>query len=248
MNGGRNPEVPMQRSSARNLRGPRDEAERRRGLRDFGAEGADASDPAVQAAGSLRSWLMQPRRIGGTMYQGGCVIARVRHVTYQQQSTTYGRSAGVFGLTSDGRGFVTGGGGFVDTDHRGVVNVVVEDEDGRHSTHELPSELALLEDSTLRLDLINDRIVSATNLTGRQGGVVLLGPSAFIGAASFTKLHGLLMLATVLMAGQILSSHPIAGLAMTGALATLPLMRMRRIQELKRRRVELKNYMLEVMS
>jgi len=248
MTGGQSPGEPMHGGGARKLCDHGHGAERRRGLHELDGGKEDTVNQVVQTARRLRSWSIQPRRIGGTTYQGGRVIARVRHVTYQQQSTTYGRSAGVFGLTSNGRGFVTGGGGFVDTDHRGVVNVVVEDEDGRHSTHELPSELALLEGSALRLDTINGRIVSATNLTGRQDGVVLLGPSAFIGTASFTKLHGLLMLATVLMAGQILSSHPIAGLAMTGAFAALPLMRLHQIQELKRRRVELKNYMLEVMS
>lgn len=230
------------------LRHPDGEAELLREPDDLAMEGAEAVSAPVATSSRLRSWLIQCRRIGGTTYQGGCIIARVRHVTYQQQSTTYGRSAGVFGLTSNGRGFVTGGGGFVDTDHRGVVSVVVEDGNARHTTHELPSEMALLEGSILRLDLINDRLVSATNLTGRQGGVILLGPSAFIGTASFTKMHGVLMLATALMAGQILSPHPIAGLAMTGAFVTLPLLRLRRIRELKHQRVELKNYMLEVMS
>ncbi|MES3150831.1 hypothetical protein [Sphingomonas faeni] len=219
-----------------------------RDLGNLATEGAEAVSARVAASGGLRSWLIQPRRIGGTTYHGRCVIARVRHVTYQQQSTTHGRSAGVFGLASDGRGFVTGGGGFVDTDHRGVISVVVEDEDARHTTHELPSEMALLEGGILRLDLINDSLVSAANLTGRQDGIVLLGPSAFIGTASFTKLHGVLMFATLLMAGQILSPHPIAGLAMTGAFATLPLLRLRRIRELRHERLELKNYMLEVMS
>lgn len=210
--------------------------------------GAGVVDACSTTSIRLRSWTVQPRRIGGTAYQGGCIIARIRHATYQQQSTTHGRSAGVFGLTSDGNGFVTGGGGYVDTHHRGVVSVVIEDENARHTTQELPSEMALLEGGILRIDLINGRVVAATNLSGRQGTLVLLGPSAFIGSASFTKLHGFLMLAAVLMAGQILSSHPIAGLAMTGAFAALPFTRLRKIRELKRRRVELKDYMLEVMS
>jgi len=208
-------------------------------------EGIDASPSTVTR---LRSWIIQHRRIGDATYHGECSIVRVRHVTYQQQSTTQGRSAGVFGLTSDGRGFVTGGGGFVDTEHRGVVSIVVEDECGRHTTRELPSEIPALEGGLLRLDLINGRLVGATNITGQQGTVVLLGPSAFIGSASFTKRHGFLMVAAVLMAGQIFSSHPIAGLAMTAAFAALPIMRFRQIQHLKRQRVELKNYMIEVMT
>ncbi len=195
-----------------------------------------------------RSWSIQPRRIVGTTYHGECVVAQVRQATYQQQSTTHGRSAGVFGLTSNGRGFVTGGGGTVNTEHRGVVAVVLEDEDGRHMSQELPAELAVLEGGLVRLDLINGNVFSATNLTGRQGAVVLLGPSAFIPSASFTKGHAFLMVATVLMAGQILSPHPFAGLGMTCLFAALPLTRFLQIQTSKRGRVELKNYMLEVMS
>jgi hypothetical protein len=195
-----------------------------------------------------RSWSIQPRRIVGTRYHGECVVARVRQATYQQQSTTHGRSAGVFGLTSDGRGFVTGGSGTVNTEHRGVVAVVLEAEDGRHTSQELPAELAVLEGGLLRLDLINGNVFSATNLTGRQGAMLLLGPSAFIAPASFTKGHAFLMVATVFMAGQILSPHPVAGLGMTALFAALPLARFLQIQKSKRGRLELKNYMVEVMS
>ncbi|NYD89036.1 hypothetical protein [Sphingomonas melonis] len=196
----------------------------------------------------LRSWMVAPRRIGGRTYQGECIIARVRHVTYQQQSTTSGRTAGILGLSSDGAGFVTGGGGFIDTTHQGVVNVVLEDEVGRHMTLELPSEISVLPDSIVRLDQVNGRMIAATNITGRQGRIITLGPSGFIEAASFTKLHAALTIAAMMMAGQILSPHFLAGLAMTAALAALPVHRFQRIQSLRRQRAELKNYMLEVLS
>jgi len=196
----------------------------------------------------LRSWLIPPRRIAGRTYQGECVVARVRHVTYQQQSTIYGSSAGVFGVSDRGTGFVAGGGGFVDTVHRGVVSVVLEDEAGRHVTEELPASVSLLDDGVVRLDRINGHLIAATNLTGRQGSIVLLGPSAFIDRIGFTRLHGVLMVATVMMAGQMLSDHPFRGAALTAACAALPLLRYRRIQAVKRQRDRLKDYMVEVMS
>ncbi|NYD89021.1 hypothetical protein [Sphingomonas melonis] len=173
---------------------------------------------------------------------------RLRSPGYQQHATTFGRTAGVLGLSSDGNGFVTGGGGFIDTTHRGVVSVVLEDESGRHSTQELPSDISVLQDGIVRLDQVNGRIIAATNLTGRQNAMVLLGPSGFIEAASFTRMHGALMIATVLMAGQTLSPRPFLGLTMTAALASLPILRFRRIRMLRRQRAELKDYMIEVMS
>ncbi|WP_344691161.1 hypothetical protein [Sphingomonas cynarae] len=209
-----------------------------------GAVGSARSPDSV----TLRSWAVQAPRIGGRSYQGVCIIARVRHVAYQQQSTTFRRTSGILGLTYDGKGFVTGGGGSIDTTHRGVVSVVLEDEDGRHCTQELPAELSALPDSVIRLDQINGRVVAATNISGRQDRLLLLGPSGFIGRATFSKVHGVLIVATIMSAGQILSPHPLAGLAMTGACATMPLLRFRRIQMLRRQRAELKRYMVEVLS
>ncbi len=202
------------------------------------------------AAGELAlgNWVIQPRRIGGRVYQGDCSILQVRNATYQQQSTTFGRTTGVFGLSGDGHGFVTGGGGFVDTSHRGVISTVVEDEYGRHTTVELPAEASVLPDSVIRLDRINGHVIAVTNMSGRQGALLLLAPSAFVAGIGFTRIHGVLMLATVLMAGQILSPHPIGGLSLTLACAALPVLRWRRIRNLQQQRHALKDYMVEVMS
>lgn len=247
MSGGSEPSEPRGQNIDRRLSDRSEMNVHRSDPRNSGAVTVKSSDATQPPPTKLRNWMLSPRRIGGTRYSGECIIARVRHATYQQHSTTHGRSAGVFGLTSDGRGFVTGGGGFVDTTHRGVVSVVLEDETGRHVTQELPSELALLEGGIIRLDLINGLVVCATNLTGRQGPVVLLGPSAFISSTTFTKRHVVLIVATLLMAGQILSAHPIAGLATTVAFAALPFIRLLQIQRSKRERTQLKDYMLEVM-
>ncbi len=207
-----------------------------------------ARDGTSALVPQLRNWLVPIRRIGSATYQGECVIACARHVSYQQQSTTFGSSSGVFGLTGNGNGFVTGGGGFVDTVHRGVVSVVLEDDGGRHVTEELPSGVAIMNGGVVRLDRINGRLIAVTNMTGRQDAHVLLGPSAFIGSLTLTKRHGVLMLAALMMAGQAFSPHPFAGIAMTGALAALPILRLRKMHALKRDRQKFKNYMLEVMS
>jgi hypothetical protein len=248
MSGRSVPPEPRGQSIGRRLSDRSDMDVHQSDLQNSGAVTARSADAPQPPLIQLRNWMLSPRRIGGARYRGECIIARVRQATYQQQSTTHGSSAGVFGLSSDGRGLVTGGGGFVTTAHRGMVSAVLEDETGRHVTQELPPEMALLEGGILRLDLINGTVVCATNLTGRQGPVVLLGPSAFISSATFTKRHAVLMIATVLMAGQILSAHPIAGLATTAAFAALPFIRLRQIQRSKRERTQLKDYMLEVMS
>lgn len=204
-----------------------------------GAEG-----PAVP----LRSWLVPPRRIEGIGYQGDCLIARVRLASYQQQSTTFGSSSGVFGLTGRGAGFVAGGGGFVDTVHRGVVSVVLEDAAGVHTNLELPAEVAVLDGGVVRLDRINGRVVAATNLTGGQEPVILLGPSAFIDRATLTKRHILLLIGAAMMVPQILSPHPFLAIGLAAALAVPPLLRLRRMRSQARQRRQFKDYMLEVMS
>lgn len=195
----------------------------------------------------LRSWLVQPSRIGARTYQGACVIGRVRRSTYQRQSTTFGRTAGVFGLSSDGRGFVTGGGGFVDTVHEGVVSVVLEDEDGRHSNLDLPAITALLEDSVVRIDSINSHPVAVTNMTGRQGPVMLLGPASFIDEVTFAPRHGVLLVAALLAVGQI-ATHPLAATAFAAAFGAAPLLRLRRMAAMRRQRASLGRYISEVMS
>lgn len=207
-----------------------------------------AIDGARHVAHPLRTWLVPPRRIHGVGYQGECMIAHVRHATYQQQSTTFGSSSAVFGLTGRGTGFVTGGGGFVDTVHRGVVSVVLEDAAGRHTNLELPAEMAILEGSVVRLDCINGNVVAATNMSGRQERIVLLGPSAFIGRMTLTKRHVLLLIGAVMMFPQVLSPHPFVAIATTAALAALPLRRMMEIRSRADRRKRLGHYMAEVMS
>lgn len=197
---------------------------------------------------ALRSWVVPPRRIGGTTYQGECSIVRVLHASYQQQSTTFGRTAGVFGLASDGRGFVTGGGGFVDTTHQGIVSVVLEDEHGRHATRELPSSTSALEGGVVRLDFINGNLVAVTNLSGRQARTLLLGPSAFIERTTLTRTHGVLLLATLLSAGQLGSAHPLEAAAFTAAFGVAPALRLRRMQSDARSRRRLEQYMVEVLS
>ncbi|MBW6528475.1 hypothetical protein KZ813_16650 [Sphingomonas sp. RHCKR7] len=195
----------------------------------------------------LRSWTIQPRRIGGRTYQGECQIARVLSATYQQQSTTFGRTAGILGLSSDGRGFVTGGGGFVDTVHRGLVSAVMEDETGRHLSEELPAAVAALEGSVLRLDRVNGRLVAVTNVTGRQQRITLLGSEAFIGRPPFTRRDGILLLAAIVSVGQI-ASHPLPALALATVFGALPVIRLRRIALMHRRRTSLSGYIEEVTS
>jgi hypothetical protein len=196
----------------------------------------------------LRSWLVPSRRIGGIGYQGDCLIARVRLASYQQQSTTFGSSSGVFGLAGRGAGFVAGGGGFVDTVHRGVVSVVLEDAAGMHANLELPAELAVLDGGIVRLDRINGRVVAATNLTGGRELVILLGPSAFIDRTTLTKRHVLLLIGAAMMVPQILSPHPFLAIGSAAALAAPPLLRLRRMRSQARQRRQFKDYMLEVMS
>jgi hypothetical protein len=203
------------------------------------------SPPVVLA---LRSWVVPPRRIGGTTYQGECRIVRVRHASYHQQSTTFGRTSGVFGLASDGHGFVTGGGGFVDTTHRGVVSVVVEDEHGYHEAQELPSSTSALEGGVIRLDFINANLIAVTNLSGRQPPTLLLGPSAFIARTTLTRTHGALLLAALVSAGQLGSAHPLEAAALTAAFGVAPAMRLRRLQSEARARRLLEQYMVEVLS
>lgn len=195
-----------------------------------------------------RRWLVTPRRIGGTLYQGDCLVARVLHVSYQQQSTVYGSSGGVFGLSHAGSGLVGGGGGYVDTIHRGIVSVVIEAEDGGHATHELPASVSALANGMLRLDRINGQLVAVTNVTGRQAAIIVLGPSTFIGTIGFARRHAILAVATVMMAGQLLSSHPLRAAVATLLCAALPLLRLRRIRMAERDRERFKNYMLEVMT
>ncbi|MGP7795590.1 hypothetical protein [Sphingomonas sp. CLY1604] len=206
------------------------------------------ADDARVGGPALRSWLAPPRRIGGVAYQGDCVIVRVRQATYQQQSTTFGASSAVFGLAGRGTGFVAGGSGFVDTVHRGVVSVVLEDAAGAHENLELPAELALLEGGTVRLDRINGHVFAATNMSGRQGRVVLLGPSAFVGRMTLGKRHVLLLIGSAMMVPQIFSPHPFLAIATTVCLAVVPLHRMREIRAREDRRERLGSYMAEVMS
>jgi hypothetical protein len=204
----------------------------------------DGSTPTLPA---LKSWIIPPRRIGGRTYQGECVLARVRHATYQQQSTTFGRTAGVFGLSTNGNGLVTGGGGFIDTVHQGIVSLVLEDAAGRHVTQELPATVAALENGMVRLDLIDGRLIAATNLSGRQRPILLLGPAAFIEAPSFTRRDGALLLAALVSAGQFLA-HPLVATALTVVFGLVPGLRLRRMSIVRRRRSEFGDYMTEVMS
>lgn len=205
-------------------------------------------DGAHAPTSPLRSWLVPPRRIDGVAYQGDCLVACVRMASYQQQSTTFGSSSGVLGLAGRGGGFVAGGGGYVDTVHRGVVSVVLEDAAGRHANLELPAELAILDGGVVRLDRINGRVIAATNMTGRQEPVILLGPSAFIDRTTLTKRHVLLLIGAAMMAPQAFSPHPFLAIATAATLAAVPLLRLRRMRAQARRRKQFKDYMLDVMS
>lgn len=207
-----------------------------------------STDGTHAATFPLRSWLVPACRIDGVGYQGDCLIARVRLASYQQQSTTFGSTSGVFGLSGRGSGFVTGGGGYVDTVHRGVVSVVIEDASGMHSNMELPSGSAVLDGSVVRLDRINGRVIAVTNVTGRQEPVILLGPSAFIDRRTLTKRHALLLTGAAMMVPQVLSPHPFLAIATTAALAAPPLLRLSRMRAQARQRKRFKEYMLEVMS
>lgn len=214
-----------------------------------GAGPMDMTNPVKpgELAPALRSWLVQPRRIGSRTYQGACVIGRIRSTTYQRQSTTFGRTAGVFGLSSDGKGFVTGGGGFVDTVHEGIVSVILEDEDGRHSNLDLPAATALLEGGVARIDSIDSHPVAVTNMTGRQEPVMLLGPSAFIDEVAFAPRHGVLLIAALLSLGQV-AYHPLGATAFAIAFGAAPLLRLRCMAMMRRNRASLGRYIGEVMS
>ncbi len=196
----------------------------------------------------LRNWLVPPCRIGGNRYQGDCVVACVRMASYQQQSTTFGSTAGVFGLAGGGAGFVTGGSGFVHTVHRGLVSVVLEDAGGKHANVELPAELAVLDGGVVRLDRINGQVIAATNVSGRQEPVILLGPSAFIDRTTLTKRHLLLLVGAAMMVPQIFTPHPFMAVGTAAALAAIPVLRIRKMRAQASQRKRFKEYMLEVMS
>lgn len=204
-------------------------------------------NPAVRQQ-TPRTWLVRPRRIGFRTFRGECRIVRVRHISYQHLSTTFGQMGGVFGLATAGRGVVSGGGGFVDTAHQAIVSAVLEDEQGRHAVQDLPAAAAVLEGGLVRIDAVNGRMVAVTNLSGRQDRIIILGPSAFIGGVSFTTLHGVLLLAALVAGAQIPRGHESVALPAALLLGVLPMFRLCRMRLAGRRRDRLKDYMVEVMS
>lgn len=202
------------------------------------------TEPPRAVSHPLKSWMVAPRRIGKRTYRGHCVVAEAMHVTYQQQSTTFGRSAGVFGLSKDGDGFVTGGGGFVDTIHRGVVTVVFQDEEGVEQTHELPAAVASRVGSVARLDLVNGHVAAATNLTGKGRLLQLLSPADFIALPTLRKRE--IALGVV---GLLLIANGSFEVKLLGALfAAVPAWRIWRIVEAHRHRRELGDYMAEISA
>lgn len=196
----------------------------------------------------LRSWSISPRRIGGKTYQGSCVVAQAMHCTYQQQSTTYGRTAGVFGLSKDGDGFVTGGGGFVDTKHKGVVTVVFQDEDGAEQTHELPAQVAARDGTIARLDMIGGNVIAATNLSGKGRHLQLMDASSFIAMPRASTFEVILGVVSVLMILTAFSDFDVSQMGWGLVVGLIPGIKLYRIQKARSERRELNGYMGEVFA
>lgn len=196
----------------------------------------------------LRSWALSPRKIGRHTYEGHCVVAQAMHVTYQQQSTTFGRTAGVFGLSKDGDGFVTGGGGFVNTVHKGVVTVVFCDEGGAEQTHELPAAVAAREGAVARLDMIGRNVIGATNLSGKGRHMQLMSSANFIDMPKLHKSHILLgVVAAILIHGSLVLGWTNA-LSWGLVLGAIPGVRIWQIISARKQRRELDAYIGEVFA
>ncbi|MEZ0496784.1 hypothetical protein [Sphingomonas sp. IW22] len=201
-----------------------------------------------EVAHPLKSWMLSPRKIGNRRYQGHCVIAEAMHVTYQQQSTTFGRTAGVFGLSKDGDGFVTGGGGFVDTVHKGVVTVVFRDEDGAEQTHELPAAVATRNGTVARLDMMGSNVIGATNLSGKGRFLQLMDASSFIAMPKLLKREILLAVVALFMITGALPRGDTQILFWGLVAALFPAIKIWRIVKARSERRELNGYMGEVFA
>lgn len=206
------------------------------------------ADSNSRLAHPLKSWMVPPKTIGNRTFRGSCVVAEAMHVTYQQQSTTFGRTAGVFGLSKDGDGFVTGGGGFVDTVHKGVVTAVFRDQDGAEQTLELPAGVAAREGAVTRLDMIDSKVISATNISGKGRLIRVLDATSFIDMPTLGRFEialaiiGTLMVFIGLPKGDM--SVTFWGLVAIGVGA----FKIWRISKAKRERRELEEYMGEVCA
>lgn len=196
---------------------------------------------------SLKSWVLPLRRIGGKDYQGHCVIAEAMMVTYQQQSTTFGRTAGVFGIGIKGDSFVGGGGGFVDTSHRGVVTIVFRDTNGTEQTHELPAALAARAGSVARLDMMGSNVIAATNLSGKGRFLQLMDSSNFVAMPKFTKTDIVLaVIAMLLLFNGIGTFSSMVGWGLIAAIA--PALKAWRIVKARQHRRDVDSYMGEVFA
>lgn len=192
----------------------------------------------------LKDWIVPPRQIGRMAYQGRCVMFETMQTTYQQQSTTFGRTAGVGGFIWDGYGGIGGGGGFVDTVHRGVVTAIVRYEDGKEEALELPAQTALREGSIGRIDYVNHQMAFVRNLSGGGAIIALRSPADYIALPMLTKRDAFMSIIGVCMLPAAIGSLAIAGVA--AVLIGLPAWTAYTNLRAKAERKGLARFMLEV--
>ncbi|MCD1591665.1 hypothetical protein K7H13_13005 [Qipengyuania citrea] len=119
--------------------------------------------------------------------------------TYQQKAHTSGYFNGVRGFSYNGYGVTGGGGGQIWTSHENVVCCVLRDRDGTEMAMEFPSSLAVRDTAIIRLDLIDQNVIAARNVSGRGSPIILHDESSFYPLFRFRKTYLALAIIGVLV-------------------------------------------------
>lgn len=143
---------------------------------------------------ALRSHVTPAVKIGSVAYQGYTQFVRVLQVTYQQKTHVFGHIAPTVGGVWNGDGAIYGGGGSISSTNESIAHVVFRRDDGAEHSIELPSSLSPLAGGLLRLDYLNNRLLCATNISGRQAPRQMLGPYSFIPDVAFKIRYAVLAL------------------------------------------------------
>lgn len=193
----------------------------------------------INRSKTLSSFQIEEMKIGEDVYRGFTSIVLCRHATYQQKTQVFGYIAPTVGFSSKGSGATFGAGGAISSQNESVITVVYVNSSGIEATTELPASVSALDGTLLRLDFINNSLVAATNLSGKQAPRILLGPGSFLEQIRWSWFY-----AVSAIIAMLCQSEPILFILFLTPLAIFIYRRVKRNRE----REQLAEYMNRVLA